>query len=104
MTLEEQFRSNDKARDELRGFLESDLGRTVMLILKDKQTPGRMAEVANMAPSERQFLYAQNQTFQAGWHECLKAMAVLTVPNPEVKQPPKVPALQREFPKQPETK
>lgn len=103
MTLEEQFRSNAKARDELREFLESDLGRTVLLILKDKQTPGRL-DVASVLPSERQFLYAQNQTFQAGWHECLKSMAQLTAPPAEPKEKIKAPALQREFPKQPETK
>lgn len=103
MTLEEQFRGNAKARDELKAFLESDLGRTAILILKDKQTPGRL-DVASVLPSERQFLYAQNQTFQAGWHECLRAMSQLTAPPAEVKQPLKAAGLQRDFPKQPETK
>ena len=103
MTLEEQFRANPQARDGLKAFLESDLGRTALLILKDKQTPGRL-DVASVLPSERQFLYAQNQTFQAGWHECLRAMALLTNPPAEPKDKPKTQTLQRDFPKQPETK
>lgn len=98
MTIEEQFRANASARDGLKSFLESDLGRTAMLILKDKQTPGRIPDIASLSPSERQHLYAQNQTFQAGWHECLRSLAMLTVPLPEAKEAPKLPTLQRDYP------
>lgn len=92
---ENQFRSNSQARDSLKEFLSSQLGLVVFAICTNKQTPGRMPDAATLPPSERVHLYAQNQAFQAGWHECLKFIAGLTEAPPETKEQPKTPALKR---------
>jgi hypothetical protein len=101
MTPEEQFKASAPSRDGLREFLESDIGKAALSILREKETAKRMPEVASLPPSERLHLYAQNQTFQAGWHECLRAMIQLTLPPAEQKAMPKSAGLQRDFPKQP---
>lgn len=92
---EETFRSVSQNRDGLKAWLESDIGRVVTGLARDKQTPGRMADAGPMIPSERQFLYAQNQTFQAGWHECIRYIYGLTNPLPEPKSAPKESTLKR---------
>lgn len=104
MTAEELFKSSAPSRDGLREFLESPLGQAAISILREKETAKRMPEVASMPPSERLHLYAQNQTFQAGWHECLRALQQLTIPMPEQASRPSAPALKREYPQQPATK
>lgn len=101
MTPEEHFKSNAASRDGLREFLDSDIGKAAVSILKDKHSPRTLPEVASLLPSERMHLYAQNQTFQAGWHECLRALAALTLPNAEQASRPQQPTLKRDFPKQP---
>jgi hypothetical protein len=104
MTPEELFKASAPFRDGLKEFLESDIGKSAITILREKETAKRMPEVASMPPSERLHLYAQNQTFQAGWHECLRALHQLTLPMAEAATLPRQPSLQREFPKQPVTK
>lgn len=79
MTRIERFISSEKKRLELDAMLKGNTLGEAVEILKDMHRPSRSNVRATDAT--RVVLAAETHDYQAGWHDCIRAMSALTIPK-----------------------